>query len=80
VISVADNGIGIPTQYQDQVLRMFKRLHNRDKYDGTGMGLAICQRIIKRYGGRIWVESEEAKGSTFYFALPSAGSTAGERW
>jgi len=70
-ICVQDNGIGIPAQYSHQLFRMFKRLHNSAKYEGTGMGLAICQRIVQRYGGRIWVESEEGKGSRFFFTLPA---------
>jgi len=69
--NVKDNGIGIPTQYREHVFRVFKRLHSLDKYEGTGMGLAICQRIVERYGGRIWVESEEGHGSTFHFTLPA---------
>lgn len=70
---VKDNGIGIPSSYRDHVFRMFKRLHPSSKYEGTGMGLAICFRIVERYGGRIWVESEEGKGSNFCFTLPAAG-------
>ena len=66
----ADNGIGVPPEYQKQIFGIFKRLHTSDQYSGTGIGLAICQRIVERYGGRIWVESEEGKGSRFYFILP----------
>ncbi len=69
-IRVADNGIGIPAAYRDQIFGMFKRLHSSDRYEGSGMGLAICQRVVERYGGRIWVESEEGRGSTFCFTLP----------
>jgi PAS domain S-box-containing protein len=69
--SVSDNGIGIALEYLDTVFGLFKRLHTHDQYSGTGIGLAICQRIVERYGGRIWVESELGKGSTFRFTLPA---------
>jgi signal transduction histidine kinase/PAS domain-containing protein len=67
---ISDNGIGIPRAYWQQIFGVFKRLHSGDMYPGTGIGLAICQRIVERYGGRIWVESEEGRGSSFYFTLP----------
>jgi light-regulated signal transduction histidine kinase (bacteriophytochrome) len=70
-IHVQDNGIGIPAQYTMQVFGLFRRLHNSDEYSGTGIGLAICQRLVERYGGKIWVESVVDQGSCFNFRLPA---------
>ena len=70
LISVKDNGIGIEPEFQEQIFQVLQRLHPPDVYPGTGIGLAICQKILQRYESNIWVESEIGKGSTFYFTFP----------
>jgi chemotaxis family two-component system sensor kinase Cph1 len=77
IFSVRDNGMGIDPQYFDRIFILFQRLHGQKGFKGTGIGLTICKRILEGLGGRIWVESQSKKGTTFSFALPERD---GKRW
>jgi signal transduction histidine kinase len=74
-IEIKDNGIGIKPEYHQAVFEMFRRLHSRNEYEGTGIGLAVCKKIVERNGGKIGVESQFGQGSTFWFTLPLAVKT-----
>ncbi len=72
--AIQDNGIGLRMEYSERIFQMFQRLHTRDRFPGSGVGLAIVKKIVERHGGRVWVESAEGKGATFYFTIPKAST------
>jgi len=70
IFTVSDNGIGIPQEFADKVFVIFQRLHGRDAYSGTGIGLALCKKIVEHHGGNIWIDTSKTEGTRFRFTLP----------
>lgn len=73
IIYITDNGIGVDAKFHERIFLLFQRLHTEKEFSGTGIGLSLCKKIVERHGGRIGIESESGKGSTFYFTLPKKG-------